>query len=64
MHGLTGLSLGSAVGSCAGPGGEALLDKRIDVEAEICPAVTSHKSVWDSGMHLVRYNCLCAITKH
>ena len=43
---------------------EALLDKRVDVDAQIDPPVSDDHLIWDASMHLIRNNTLCTVTEH
>ena len=44
--------------------GEKLTNERVDIDAEVEPAVPLDRDVRDSGMHLIHLNRLCPVAEH
>lgn len=49
---------------CAISPSEQLANERVDIDAEVEPAVPLDHDVRDPGVHLVNLNCLCSIAEH
>ena len=43
---------------------ETLPYERIDIQAEVGPAISPYLPIWNAYVHLVRYDALCSIANH